>query len=628
MRNRGPAALTMVVTSLLLLTSSFTLASVSEETLASTDYTLHDPIFIIGNDDFTAANGVTGGSGTHADPYIIEGWEIGPPASPDVLLFPPLGIAIYHTNEHFIIRNVYIHSTTDMARGGIYFSNVSNGQIEDSILSSNQLGINIHSSANISLTLSNISDNFHGAHLSSSTNLTISDNELASNTGSGLMVDSSTNATITKNIFTANGLSLDGNSIEHFNSHIISTSNLVNGKPMLYYRNCADLDLIGSSAGQILIANCTGVLVRDTEIAGPYPPGPPYHYGGLAGILMAYVDTTFIENNILSNNYDGLRLHRSTNATIMWNAFLSNQGAGIRASHSQSTTLIGNTLSSNRGVGMRGSGIDLNHAIADIVMSDNIITNNNVGIRLFSSTGVVITDNHITNNKHGIDFLYDYDAIQVTHNSFLDNWEQVGSGGGRPTVIWDNGYPSGGNYWSNYAGEDVCSGPNQNVCPDPDGIGDTPYRFEGTQDNYPLMKIHDATNEPPIAAFTVYPLEGDTATSFAVNASASSDPDGPDLTILVKWDWESDGTWDTSWSSEKSTEQKYTEPGNYTIRLEVRDAEGLTDNITKRVIVSTVSPDGGVPTMHPFFVALILSSPPALVVVFYLLLKRRKRPAS
>ncbi len=113
-----------------------------------------------------------------------------------------------------------------------------------------------------------------------------------------------------------------------------------------------------------------------------------------------------------------------------------------------------------------------------------------------------------------------------------------------------------------------------------------------------------------------------------MNASASSDPDGPDMTILVKWDWESDGTWDTSWSSEKSTEHKYTEPGNYTIRLEVRDVEGLTDNITKRVVVSTLSLDDGVPTMHPFFVALILLSPPDLVVIFYLLLKRRKRPAS
>ena len=36
----------------------------------------HDPIYIDGNEDFTPANGVTSGSGTENDPYIIENWDI------------------------------------------------------------------------------------------------------------------------------------------------------------------------------------------------------------------------------------------------------------------------------------------------------------------------------------------------------------------------------------------------------------------------------------------------------------------------------------------------------------------------------------------------------------------------
>jgi PKD repeat protein/nitrous oxidase accessory protein NosD len=39
-------------------------------------YTAHDPIKIVGNDDLTAANGVTGGTGTKENPYVISGWEI------------------------------------------------------------------------------------------------------------------------------------------------------------------------------------------------------------------------------------------------------------------------------------------------------------------------------------------------------------------------------------------------------------------------------------------------------------------------------------------------------------------------------------------------------------------------
>lgn len=39
-------------------------------------YTSYRPIFIKGNDDFIAKNGVVAGDGTEENPYIIEGWEI------------------------------------------------------------------------------------------------------------------------------------------------------------------------------------------------------------------------------------------------------------------------------------------------------------------------------------------------------------------------------------------------------------------------------------------------------------------------------------------------------------------------------------------------------------------------
>jgi parallel beta-helix repeat protein len=53
--------------------------------------------------------------------------------------------------------------------------------------------------------------------------------------------------------------------------------------------------------------------------------------------------------------------------------------------------------------------------------------------------------------------------------------------------IWDNGYPSGGNYWSQYNGTDSHSGLHQNETGS-DGMGDTPYLLDFFEaDRYPLI---------------------------------------------------------------------------------------------------------------------------------------------
>jgi len=98
-------------------------------------------------------------------------------------------------------------------------------------------------------------------------------------------------------------------------------------------------------------------------------------------------------------------------------------------------------------------------------------------------------------------------------------------------------------------------------------------------------------NTPPTALFTVDPLSGTTETPFSVDASGSTDEQDPTSTLEVRWDWESNGTYDTSWSTTKRASHQYSIPGTKTITLEVMDSEGLTDTETHQVTVDITLKD-------------------------------------
>jgi parallel beta-helix repeat protein len=131
-------------------------------------------------------------------------------------------------------------------------------------------------------------------------------------------------------------------------------------------------------------------------------------------------------------------------------------------------------------------------------ISGNNIANNYNGIYLISeySSNNVISGNNIKNNEYGICLDYSNSNF-IYHNNFVNNTSQVYNA--RQSVnIWDNGYPSGGNYWSDYAGKDVNG----------DGIGDTPYVIDNDNiDHYPLMSpwssmLRDVAVTNVVASYT------------------------------------------------------------------------------------------------------------------------------
>lgn len=93
-------------------------------------------------------------------------------------------------------------------------------------------------------------------------------------------------------------------------------------------------------------------------------------------------------------------------------------------------------------------------------------------------------------------------------------------------------------------------------------------------------------NSAPIALFNVTPDSGDINTIFFFDGSHSSDNEDPDSSLQFRWDWEDDGQWDTEYLKQDTISHRYSQSGNYSVRLEVMDSGGLTDTVSKSLIVS------------------------------------------
>ncbi len=99
-------------------------------------------------------------------------------------------------------------------------------------------------------------------------------------------------------------------------------------------------------------------------------------------------------------------------------------------------------------------------------------------------------------------------------------------------------------------------------------------------------------NQKPRARFTISPKTGFTVTSFEFNAAGSSDHESSPEQLSVRWDYESDGTFDTDYSVNKVSYHIFSVPGSYQVTLEVRDPEGLTDRYSAivEVYISSSAP--------------------------------------
>jgi len=202
---------------------------------------------------------------------------------------------------------------------------------------------------------------------------------------------------------------------------------------------------IGVYANNVRISNFT---IKNLWADSPSGAGGCVYIYGFDGLTFS--------DNIYIHNWQAIRLIQ-TSGDLIINNYIdgSSQGGtlgGIGFDYANNTIMRNNTLTNC------GQALSLSLPNYNNTFLENNITGNSFGIVMNNLlTGNRFYHNNVVNNNEQV---YTYYIFQGVDNS------------------WDDGYPSGGNYWSDYVGTDANS----------DGIGDTPYVINPYNlDRYPLM---------------------------------------------------------------------------------------------------------------------------------------------
>jgi len=239
--------------------------------------------------------------------------------------------------------------------------------------------------------------------------------------------------------------------------HHIDSSNTVDGKPMYYWVNEHDKQ-IPEDAGHVALINSTNIVVRNLNLSNNWQ-----------GVLLAYTTNSTVEEVNAFNNSIGISLYESYQNKLINNTVTDNSD-GILLDQSDYNIVTGHTITNNSYSGILIDGWSSNNTF-----HKNDITDNYDGICITIGSDNKFYHNNFINNEYHA-YIYNLSYFYPPHIYKSSN------------NTWDDGYPSGGNYWSDYTGADVKSGPYQNETGS-DGIGDAPYIIdENNRDNYPLME--------------------------------------------------------------------------------------------------------------------------------------------
>ena len=308
--------------------------------------------------------GVTWGSGTQDDPYVIEGWGI----SNDMMSMSYNGISIINSTVFFIITDCQL---TDY---WICLENVTNGTISQNHCSSVELSlpndIVLDASSNNSIVGNICGEYGAGISLTDSNNNKVAGNNCSKGgffTGpnpTGISLSNSNGNTIEYNdcSYNANGIFLDW-----------SVNNTLRNNTCSANSQCG-IDLYDSSNNTLSNNTCGG--------------------NGAKGISLTYSSDNTLSNNTCSDNQYGVRIDGPSRNGLYGNNCSSNSNTGMYITYSDNSTLCDNVLSNNPNCGASVGNS------RDVLFVSNTCTGNQYGIYLSSSHFNTLCNNNCSNNTH------------------------------------------------------------------------------------------------------------------------------------------------------------------------------------------------------------------------------------